>query len=114
MRKPEAPPLEASHYRFQIRTFWICFVLALIAALALVVGVGFLFADILRYVFANMPSDAWDAVSQDMEMSFPMVTFIGVLVSAAAWVACGFWMVLTSIVGAVRLSGGRPIGRLQS
>ena len=114
VRKPEAPPLEASHYRFQIRTFWIGFVLALIAALALVVGVGFLFADILRYVFANMPSDAWDAVSQDMEMSFPMVSFIGVLVSAAAWVACGFWMVLTSIVGAVRLSGGRPIGRLQS
>lgn len=111
VRKPEAPPLEASHYRFQIRTFWVGFALALISALALVVGVGVLFFDILRHALSEMPSDAWDAVSRDMEMSFPVVTFVGVLVAAVAWVACGFWMVLTSLLGALRLSTGKPFGR---
>lgn len=111
VRRPDAPPVERSHYRYQVRTFWIGFILSMIAAVGLVVSVGFLFADVIRYLFANMPSDAWDAVSQEMEMSFPVVTFVGLIVSGCAWVAAAFWMVLTSVVGAVRLSGSHPMGR---
>ena len=114
VRKPESEPIESSHYRYQIRAFWGGFALAMVAAVALVIGVGFLFVDVIRYLWANMPADAWETVSQDVEVAFPVVTFISLLISAFSWVAAGFWMILASVLGAVRLSASRGIGRLSA
>ena len=57
VRKPEAEPVTASHYRYQIRSFWIGFALSMIAALALMVGVGFLMVDLVKALVMNAPAD---------------------------------------------------------
>lgn len=42
MNRGKADAVVASHYTFQIRTFWIGFLASLVAALLMLVGIGFL------------------------------------------------------------------------
>lgn len=111
VRKPEAEPLLRSHYRFQIRSFWVGFALALVAAIALMTGVGLLFFKLATAVVSDMPADGWSAVSQDLDVSFPVAAFVSLIVAGCAWLATAAWMILSSVVGAVRLSSAQCIGR---
>ncbi len=110
VRKAEAEGVLRSHYRFQIRTFWIGFGLALLAALGLMLGMGLLFIKVAGAVIADVPSDGWDAVSQDLDVRFPVAAFVSLIVAGAAWLGTAGWMILASVVGAVRLSSGQCIG----
>lgn len=111
VRKADAEPLVRSHYRFQIRSFWIGFGLAMIAAIGLMTGVGLLFWKLLAAVLADMPTDGWSAVSQELDVSFPVAAFASLIVAGCAWLATAAWMILSSVVGAVRLSSAQCIGR---
>lgn len=111
VRKPDAEPLVRSHYRFQIRSFWIGFGLAMVAAIGLMTGVGLLFWKLLAAVLADMPTDGWSAVSQELDVSFPVAAFVSLIVAGCAWLATAAWMILSSVIGAVRLSSARCIGR---
>lgn len=114
VRKPEAEPVTASHYRYQIRIFWIGFALSMVAVLALMVGVGFLMVEVVKALVMNAPADAWEAVAWEVEPAFPAVFFIGLIVFLAAYAASSLWLILSSIVGMVRLGGHHPAGRLQA
>lgn len=111
VRKADAEPLVRSHYRFQIRSFWIGFGLAMVAAIGLMTGVGLLFWKLLAAVLADMPTDGWSAVSQELDVSFPVAAFVSLIVAGCAWLATAAWMILSSVVGAVRLSSAQCIGR---
>lgn len=111
VRKADAEPLVRSHYRFQIRSFWIGFGLAMVAAIGLMTGVGLLFWKLLAAVLADMPTDGWSAVSQELDVSFPVAAFVSLIVAGCAWLATAAWMILSSVIGAVRLSSARCIGR---
>lgn len=111
VRKPDAEPLVRSHYRFQIRSFWIGFGLAMVAAIGLMTGVGLLFWKLLAAVLADMPTDGWSAVSQELDVSFPVAAFVSLIVAGCAWLATTAWMILSSVIGAVRLSSAQCIGR---
>lgn len=111
VRKPDAEPLVRSHYRFQIRSFWIGFGLAMVAAIGLMSGVGLLFWKLLAAVLADMPTDGWSAVSQELDVSFPVAAFVSLIVAGCAWLATTAWMILSSVIGAVRLSSAQCIGR---
>jgi uncharacterized membrane protein len=111
VRKPDAEPLVRSHYRFQIRSFWIGFGLAMVAAIGLMTGVGLLFWKLLAAVLADMPTDGWSAVSQELDVSFPVAAFVSLIVAGCAWLATAAWMILSSVIGAVRLSSAQCIGR---
>lgn len=111
VRKPEAEPVVATHYRFQIRTFWIAFAFSMLAAMGLMIGIGFLIADVIRLILANVPQDAWEAVALELEPRFPVVTFVGLIVFLCAYAASALWAILASVIGAIRLGAGRPLGR---
>ena len=111
VRKADAEPLVRSHYRFQIRSFWIGFGLAMVAAIGLMTGVGLLFWKLLAAVLADMPTDGWSAVSQELDVSFPVAAFVSLIVAGCAWLATAAWMILSSVIGAVRLSSAQCIGR---
>ena len=111
VRKADAEPLVRSHYRFQIRSFWIGFGLAMVAAIGLMTGVGLLFWKLLAAVLADMPTDGWSAVSQELDVSFPVAAFVSLIVAGCAWLATAAWMILSSVIGAVRLSSAQQIGR---
>ena len=111
VRKPEAEPLACSHYRYQIRHFWIGFALAMIAFVALAVGVVFLFIDLVRLVIANAPGDAWEAVAMQVNPEMPVVFFVGVFVFLAAYALASLWVIVSSVIGMIRLGAQRPMGR---
>lgn len=111
VRKPEAEPLACSHYRYQIRHFWIGFGLAMIAFIALAVGIVFLFVDLVRMVLANAPNDAWEAVAMQVHPEMPVVFFAGVFVFLLAYALAGVWVIASSVIGMIRLGAQRPMGR---
>ena len=113
VRKPEAEPMLASHYRFQIRVFWVGFGLSVIAALALMVGLAFVFWELAGAFLSDMPTEPIDAVSRDLHVDFPVAAFVALIVAGCAWVATAFWMIIAAVAGALRLAADRPIGRME-
>jgi len=111
VRKPEAEPLLCSHYRFQIRVFWVGFALSVVAAFAVMIGLGLIFWELGSAFLSNMPADAVDAVSRDLDVNLPVAAFVSLIVAACAWAATAFWMIIASVAGALRLSAGHPVGR---
>jgi len=111
VRKPEAEPALASHYRFQIRVFWVGFGLSVIAALAVMVGLGLVFWELVAAFLSDLPAEPIDAVARDLHVDFPVAAFVALLVAGCAWVATAFWMIMASVAGALRLSADRPMSR---
>ena len=111
VRKPEADPVACSHYRYQIRHFWIAFALAMVAFIALATGVVFLFVDLVRLVVANAPGDAWEAVAMQVNPEMPVVFFVGVFVFLIAYALASLWVIISSVFGMVRLGAQQPVGR---
>lgn len=114
VRKPEAEPVVATHYRFQIRTFWVGFALSMVAVMGLVIGVGFLMVEVVKALLMNAPADAWEAVAWELQPVFPAVFFIGLIVFLAAYAASSLWLIVSSIIGMLRLGAHRPAGRIQT
>ena len=112
VRKPEAEPILASHYRFQIRVFWVGFGLSVVAALAVMIGLGLVFWELVAAFLSDMPAEPLDAVARDLHVDFPVAAFVALLIASAAWVATAFWMIMASVAGALRLSTDRAMGRI--
>jgi len=80
--KSGAGPNNASHYDYQIRTFWVSLIVFIVGAG--VAGVGAL----LSIILVGIP-----------------ILFAGGMICAGAWL----WAMIRCIVGAVRLAEGQPI-----
>lgn len=100
-RQGDADPVARSHLRFQIRTFWWCFLFTLLSAIGLIaaasMGLWHVFAAGAPAHLSNIPiSPEW-------------------LVGLAA-VALGLWAMLWTLIASVwggfKLAVGAPIGRL--
>ena len=77
-----AGPVMASHYTWQIRTFWISLIWA-------IVGLGIMFVGIpLSFILIGIP-----------------VMIVGGIIAGGAWL----WAMIRCIVGAVRLAEGAPV-----
>ena len=113
IRRNAAPPLERSHFRFQIRIFWTAFLLLVVAALGLLAGFGILFNDLLNAATNNGEGwDAWEAASFDMgQVTFHGEMVIGFIVAVLFAVLSALWLMGASVVGFARLAGSDPIGR---
>lgn len=79
-----AGPVMASHYTWQIRTFWISLIWFVIGAGVALVGA------VLSIILIGIP-----------------ILWTGGLICAGAWL----WAMIRCIVGAVRLADGRPVDR---
>ena len=82
--KSSAGPNNASHYDYQIRTFWVALIVGVVGAGVALVG-GF-----LSIILVGIP-----------------ILFAGVVICGGAWL----WAMIRCIVGAVRLAEGQPIAR---
>lgn len=79
-----AGPINASHYAYLIRTFWV-------ALIVLAAGCGvMLVGGVLSIILVGIP-----------------ILFAGGLICAGAWL----WAMVRCIVGAVRLAEGQPVAR---
>jgi uncharacterized membrane protein len=85
--RSSAGPVNASHYTFVIRTFWISLIWAIIGAAILVVGIP------LSFILIGLP-----------------LLWLGGCICAIAW----GWALVRCIVGLVRLADSQPIARPQS
>lgn len=111
VRKVDAEPLVLSHYRYQVRNFWIAFALAMLSVLCLTVGVGFFFAEMVGMMLNEIPRDAWEVAAWDVEPRFPAIFFVGVLMFLAAYLMASLWIIVSSVVGMLRLAANQTIGR---
>lgn len=109
VRKPEAEPMVASHYRFQIRSFWVGFALSLLAALAIMLGMGIIFWELAGAFLTDMPTDPTAAVTRNLDVDLPVGAFVSLIIAGLAWVATALWMIIASLAGGLRLSAGRGI-----
>lgn len=77
-------PVNASHYTYLIRTFWISLIAAAIGGAVMLVSIPFTF------ILIGIP-----------------FLWAGGMICLLAWI----WAIVRSIVGAVRLAEGAPIGQ---
>lgn len=100
-RQGDVDAVTRSHLRFQIRTFWWCFLFTLLSVIGLIAAASM---GLWRVFAAGMP-DHLGAIAISPEW----------LVALAA-VALGLWAILWTLIasvwGALKLAVGAPIGRL--
>lgn len=109
-QRDEAPQTIGSHYRFQIRVFWVAFCLALAAGVSLL-GVVI---RVTSELFQVTQVPGWD-VHDNVKLDLSNVTLDGpllaMLVSSALFSALGgVWLILAPAFGVVRLASERRMG----
>ncbi len=110
-RRGDVSPMVASHHRFQIVIFWVAMVLAMIAGLCVLGALGSLIANLARSVSHE---GSWTLNSFSLEVSDVHLPVATITFGAGAMVATlltGFWLVIASVFGALRLASGRGIGQ---
>ena len=129
-RKGQSPPLAATHFRFQLKIFWICFALTLAAGALWFGGLLSLLrstppphpiingqpdAQLVHVADAWLQPAAYPLWSYHFEMhpahlSAAMAWQVGLGVLLLAGAVLFSW--IGPIFGMVRLAQGRPIGQL--
>ena len=110
-RRGDVSPLVASHHRFQIVIFWVAMVLAMVAGLCVLGALGSLIANLARSVSheRSWSLDSFSLEVSDLHLPVATITFgVGAMI---ATLLTGFWLVIASVFGALRLASGRAIGQ---
>lgn len=110
-RRRETDALIRSHYDFQIRSFWMATVLALLSLALGLATAGSAFADV---VYGAAGADGWDAwdwavFDGDALRPRPLTLMLG-LAAVVTALAAGLWLLFTALFGMVRLASGEGIG----
>lgn len=99
-----------SHYDFQIRIFWVGFVLTMIAAACAIAAVLIGIGEFLEFSMAG-GFDAWDNIVIDMDDVRIDASVVILTVSAIiASLLTAIWLVAAPAFGFIRLASERPIG----
>jgi len=114
IQRPNAPEPARSHFVFQVRTFWIAFALALLAGIA---GLGAVI-HVMASLYGLASASGWAGFDQ-FEVVIGQVAIDATLLSliAAAVILVflsGFWLIVASLYGAVRLASNQGIGKSPS
>lgn len=109
-QRDEAPPKIGSHYNFQIRIFWVAFVIALAA------GVCFLGAviSIAGELFQVTRLEGWSMPDQ-VRVNLSDVTVDRTLIALIAGMGLfsaigGLWLIFAPALGFIRLASARGMG----
>lgn len=110
-QKDEAPPPIASHYAYQIRIFWVAFVIALAAGLCFlgaIIGVAGELFQVTRIEGWNTP----DRVRIDLSDVTVDRTMIALIAATALFTAIGgLWLVFAPALGFIKLASARGMGQ---
>lgn len=109
-QQDEAPSTVRSHYKFQIRIFWVAFALALAAGISFLGVVVRVASEVFQ--FTRIPG--WD-VHDNVKLDLSNVTVDGTLVALLGLSALfsalgGVWLILAPGFGFVRLASERGMG----
>lgn len=119
IKKNNCSSFVQTHFRYQIKSFWIAFVIWALATFIAVLCTGltlFTFAQLLlsQDEAANWRELQFDLARLDLsQLSAPGILAIvaGFSLSAGLTVLATLWMLITSIRGFLRLSDHKPIGK---
>jgi uncharacterized membrane protein len=115
VRSTAGEPIARSHYRFQIRIFWIGLGLLVLSIAALLLGAGVVFTHIFEVAMRHGGGwDAWDASFSDgSNAHLNLAGLILVLLGALILGADMLWLMLASVFGFARLVSGEAVGRVR-
>jgi uncharacterized membrane protein len=108
-----ADPLTASHFRFQIKTFWVGFVLVLLAVVVFLAAGGFAFGALWSILVAHSAEWGWDwqdGLAGDglsAGAAAGALTLVGLLL----WGMSAVWTLVAAVWGTLRLVSDRPMGQ---
>ena len=104
VRRTGASPVLRTHYDFQIKIFWVgCALLVACGVLGFLgIATGF-----------GLAWSAWGDLPATM-FSFGLGTVLMFVLAGLALFANFLWMIISSILGFVRLLEGQPIGRVHT
>jgi uncharacterized membrane protein len=113
-RKGDADPIGRSHYRFQILTFWSCFSLTVLSAIAGIAALIFGVAGLSQHwqpkpSMGTLVSWSTSGLTPPTDLSpawILLLSSLGLFALAIAWT----W--LAPIWGGLKLAAGKPIGRV--
>jgi uncharacterized membrane protein len=119
IRKNNTPHFVQGHFRFQIKSFWVVFVLWATATFVAVICTVFLTLALANLIFTQYDISDWrnlDINFANLDTSQISVTQIlaiasGYVVSGLLTVAATVFILVTSIIGFVRLSHNKSIGK---
>lgn len=102
---------ERSHFNFQIRCFWVAFILALLAGISGLAAVIHVIASL--YGVANtLGWDGFDKMEVVIGQMAIDASLLALIVGAIALAfLSGLWLVGTSVIGAIRLASDQGIGQ---
>ena len=110
-QKDEAPPPIASHYDFQIRIFWVAFVIAMVAGLCfmgVVIGVAGEIFQVTRIEGWRIP----DRVRVDLSDVVIDKTMVALMAGTALFSAIGgLWLIFAPALGFIKLASARGMGQ---
>jgi uncharacterized membrane protein len=114
VRRREAEPVVRTHYQFQIRVFWVAIVLAALACLSVLVGIGGLLADVINTATNKGRGwDAWDVASfSGADVHVHAAWVMALVLGGAVGVAASLWVMVASVFGLARLASHQPVGRV--
>ena len=110
-QKEEAPAPIGSHYAFQIRIFWVAFVIAMLAGvcfLCVVIGIAGELFQVTRIEGWNTPDQVRVDLSQ-VVVSRPMIALIAATALFSA--IGGLWLIFAPALGFIRLASERGMGQ---
>jgi uncharacterized membrane protein len=112
-RRQTQDAISRSHYRFQVRIFWVGVIIAAVAVLSFLTGVGILISD--AFQSATNSGQGWDAwqvaAIDDSDFHFHPISIVFLIAWLVLWAVAGLWTIIASIVGMARLAGGEGMGR---
>lgn len=119
IKKHDCTSFIQTHFRYQIKNFWIIFVLWAIAAFIAVICTVFLTLTLVNLIFDQYNITDWrhlDIDLRDLDTSEISVSAIlgvasGYVVSAVLTVLATIWILAASVTGFLRLTHNKPIGK---
>jgi uncharacterized membrane protein len=109
-QRDEAPPAIRSHHDFQIRIFWVAFVLALAAGASLLGAM----INVAGELFQKTQIGGWNSFETvDLDLSRVSLdgTLVGLLIATGLFsLLGGLWLVAAPAIGFIRLASERGIG----
>ena len=110
-QRDSAPEPDRSHFTFQIRAFWVAFVLALIAGFAGLAAVIHILVS-LYDLACTLGGDGVDGMEVVIGQVAIDATLLALVVSAILLTfLSGLWLIAASILGAIKLASDQGIGK---
>ncbi|MDC7681902.1 hypothetical protein PQU92_01350 [Asticcacaulis sp. BYS171W] len=119
IKKHDCTSYIQTHFRYQIKSFWVIFALWAIATFIAVICTVFLTWTLVNLIWTQYDITDWRQLDIDLSdfdtSQISVSTLLGVasgyVVSAILTVMATVWILIASVMGLIRLNHHKPIGK---